>query len=80
MSTLNEVLSSKPFADKNVYKVFDDCIHGWAGARADVSRLAGSFAAAADLAWKNQLKTEKGRKDFKEAYDILHTFFKTNLV
>jgi hypothetical protein len=41
MSKLNEVLSSKPFADKNVYKVFDDCIHGWAGARADVSRLVG---------------------------------------
>lgn len=37
MSALESTLRAKQFAEKNVYKTFSESIHGWAGARGDVS-------------------------------------------
>ncbi len=37
MSALESTLRAKPFAEKNVYKTFSESVHGWAGARGDVS-------------------------------------------
>ncbi len=37
MSALESTLRGKPFAEKNVYKTFQESVHGWAGARGDVS-------------------------------------------